>query len=165
MTTFGLLVAVLNLGVLSAAQAVLTLCSDTETILFSCASGKKIISVCASNLSAYGGLLQYRFGTKGVPEIRLPPAAEEWRKSTVARHLDFAGGGGAYVAFANPPYRYVVYGATSGHWGTKEGVAVESAGKPIGHFSCTQKSVSKIGPILLREGGFPEDPDDFFLLP
>jgi hypothetical protein len=141
------------------------LCATNETFLYSCPSGKKIISICATNLSADGGSVQYRFGSKEAPEIRVPAKAEEWRKSTIARHLDFAGGGGAYVAFLNPPYRYVVYSALVRGEGMKDGVAVEKDGKRIGHFSCTQTPVTEIGPDLLRENKFPEDPDDSFLLP
>jgi hypothetical protein len=160
-----LFAAVLYPGGLSAAQVEPTLCSDTETILFSCRSDKKIISVCASNLSADGGSVQYRFGPNGAPDIRLPPVVEDWRKSTQAAMLDLAGGGGGYIAFLKRPYRYVVFSAISGHWGTKDGVVIEKNSKLIAYFSCTEKPVSHIGPDLFHEGGFPEDRSDTFILP
>lgn len=152
-------------AVVYGAEAIATLCSKNESVLFSCPSRKKIISICATNLSSDGGSVQYRFGTAGAPEIELPQKPDQWRNSTVSRHLVLAGGGGTYVAFLNPPYRYIVYSATSGHWGMKAGAAIEKEGHVIRHYSCTQKRVSIISPDFLEKNNFHEDPDDTFLLP
>lgn len=58
------------------------------------------------NLSAYGGLVQYRFGSDGASQIRFPLVPDEWRKSTRAatlKPLDPKKGGGAYLAFLKHP--------------------------------------------------------------
>jgi hypothetical protein len=98
-----LLAAVVVLMLSSAGQAASSQCTNTESVLFTCRSGKNVISVCASQLSTDAGLVQYRFGPEGAPDIRLPLAAQDWRTWTRAGMLTYAGGGGAYVAFTNLP--------------------------------------------------------------
>lgn len=147
----------------SSSQADSTQCTNTESVLFTCRSGNKVVSVCGSQLSANAGLLQYRFGPEGAPDIRLPLTAQDWRISTRAGMLTYAGGGGAYVAFTNTPYRYVVYTAIGRGWGTKSGVAVEKNGKLVSNFPCTQEAASELGPDLFRDAGFPNDTTGFDL--
>jgi hypothetical protein len=158
-----LLAAVVVLMLSSAGQAASSQCTNTESVLFTCRSGKNVISVCASQLSTDAGLVQYRFGPEGAPDIRLPLAAQDWRTWTRAGMLTYAGGGGAYVAFTNAPYRYVVYTAIGRGWGEKSGVAVEKNGKLASNFPCMQEPVSELGPDLFSKGGFPSDPDGFDL--
>ena len=157
------LAAVAILILPSAGQAASSQCTDTESVLFTCRSGKNIVSVCGSKLSADAGKVQYRFGPEGAPKIRFPPAAQDWRTRTRAGTLTYAGGGGAYVAFTNAPYRYVVYTAIGRGWGEKAGVAVEKNGKLVGNRSCAQEPVSELGPDLFRNAGFPADPGGFDL--
>jgi hypothetical protein len=87
-----LLAAVVVLMLSSAGQAASSQCTNTESVLFTCRSGKNVISVCASQLSADAGLVQYRFGPEGAPDIRLPLAAQDWRTWTRAGMLTYAGG-------------------------------------------------------------------------
>lgn len=147
----------------SAGQAASSQCTDTESVLFTCRIGKNVISVCASQLSADAGLVQYRFGPEGAPKIRFPATAQDWRTRARAGMLTYAGGGGAYVAFTNASYRYVVYTAIGRGWGEKSGVAVEKNGKLVSNLPCTQDPVSELGPDLFSKGGFPSDPAGFNL--
>ncbi len=158
-----LLAAVAILILPSAGQAASSQCTNSESVLFTCRSGNNVVSVCASQLSADAGMVQYRFGPEGAPNIRFPPAAEDWRARTRAGMLTYAGGGGAYVAFTNAPYRYVVYTAIGRGWGEKAGVAVEKNGKLVSNRSCKQEPVSELGPDVFRNAGFPADPGGFDL--
>jgi len=119
---------------------------------------QNVVSVCASQLSADAGLVQYRFGPEGAPDIRLPLAAQDWRTRTRAGMLTYAGGGGAYVAFTNAPCRYVVYTAIGRGWGEKSGVAVEKNGKLVSNLPCTQEPVSEFGPDLFLTRVSPTTP-------
>jgi hypothetical protein len=147
----------------SLGQAASSQCTDAESVLFTCRSGKNVVSVCASQLSADAGLVQYLFGPEGAPKIRFPPTAQDWRTRARAGMLTYSGGGGAYVAFTNAPYRYVVYTAIGRGWGKKSGVAVEKYGKLVSNLPCTEEPVSELGPDLFRHGGFPGDPEGFDL--
>jgi hypothetical protein len=158
-----LLAAVTILMTPSMGRADSSQCTDVESVLFTCRSGNSVVSVCASQLSADAGLVQYRFGPEGAPNIRFPLAAQDWRTSTRAGMLTFAGGGGAYVAFKSEPYRYVVYTAIGRGWGEKAGVAVEKNGKLVSNLLCTQKPASELGPDLFRNARFPDDSEGFDL--
>lgn len=139
-------------------------CSSDETVLFSCRTGNKTVSVCASpDLSTHSGSLQYRFGPRGAPEIRLPQTPSEWRSHTRSGVLTFAGGGGAYLAFTTPPYRYVVYTAIGRGWGNKAGVSVDRDGRLIRVFPCTDPPVSELGPDLFRKAAVSADQQGFDL--
>jgi hypothetical protein len=132
-------------------------CSSGEQTLFSCSTGSKIVSVCATpDLSTVDGVVQYRFGPKGSPELRHPPAAD-WRKWTRGGVLTFAGGGGAYLAFVRGPYRYLVYTAIGRGWGEKAGVVVEKSGKRVASLRCREKETSELGPDLFARAGIIED--------
>ena len=132
--------------------------------MFSCSTGRKTVSVCATpDLSASAGSVQYRFGLRGAPELVFPPAGADWRKVTRGAVLTFAGGGGSYLAFANGPYRYVVYTAIGRGWGTKAGVTVEKNGKRVATFPCKEKETSELGPDLFAKAGIAEDTEPFDL--
>ena len=147
-----------------AAAAGTSHCSAKEQTLFSCNTGRKTVSVCASpDLSASAGSVQYRIGRPGAPELAYPPADADWRKVTRGGALSFAGGGGAYLAFANGPYRYVVYTAIGEGWGKKAGVAVEKSGKRVASLPCKEKETSELGPDLFAKAGIAEDTEDFDL--
>jgi hypothetical protein len=103
-------------------------------------------------------------GRPGAPaELAYPPADADWRKVTRGGALTFAGGGGAYLAFANGPYRYVVYTAIGEGWGKKAGVAVEKSGKRVASLPCKEKETSELGPDLFAKAGIAEDTEDFDL--
>jgi hypothetical protein len=138
-------------------------CTDAESVLFACRIGKNVASVCASQLSAGAGSVQYRFGPKHSPVVNLPQAGRDWRKQVSAGVLTYSGGGGAYVAFKNEPYRYVVYTAIGRGWGKKAGVSVEKNGKLVRNFRCSHEPVSELGPDLFQNLGFPEDREGFDL--
>lgn len=149
--------------VCSAAKAGSSQCTEDEAVLFCCKTGEKLVSVCASDLSADSGSLQYRFGPEGAPEIRLPPAARDWRKLVKSGTLTYSGGGGAYLAFENPPYRYIVYTAIGRGWGEKAGVAVEKDGKLVSNLPCAGEPTSELGPDLFSSAGIPGDSKGFDL--
>lgn len=159
--------AMASAGAHAAPAAPASLCQPGEDTVFSCPAGRKQIAVCATpGLGPTGGLLQYRFGRPGAPELQHPPAgadAPDWRASVQAGSLMFSGGGGAWLAFDKGDHRYVVYTAIGRGWGTKEGVVVERAGRRIAQVPCTQAAQSQLGPDLARRAGIAADMRDFEL--
>lgn len=148
----------------AAAEPVASHCAAHEQTLFNCRTGGKTVSVCATpNLSADAGSIQYRFGPPGAPELRYPLTDAGWRKLTRSGVLTFAGGGGAYLAFTNGPYRYVVYTAIGRGWGEKAGIAVEKNGKRVASLPCTGKETSELGPDLFAKAALAEDSAGFDL--
>jgi hypothetical protein len=141
-----------------------SLCSGQETRVFNCAAGSKIVSVCASTtLTKSAGYLQYRFGSKTAAEVQIPAAQTHPDTSIKAGNLMFAGGGGAYLRFANGGYEYVVYTAIGKGWGTKEGVAVQKGGKPVANIKCSKLAESKLGAEFFEQAGLASDEGDFDL--
>jgi hypothetical protein len=139
-------------------------CAVGEQILFSCSTGQKTVSVCGSgDLSTPSGIVQYRFGKLGAPELLYPPANADWRKVTRGGVLTYAGGGGAYLVFSSAPYRYVVFTAIGRGWGTKAGVVVEKSGKRVATLACKAEETSELGPDLFARAAIPEDPGGFEL--
>jgi len=139
-------------------------CVPPQRAVFSCSTGTKTIAVCASqDLAASSGQLQYRFGRPGAIELGYPPAGADWRTFTRAGTLAFSGGGGAFIAFTNAPYRYVVYSAVGKGWGSKAGVVVEKGGKRIARLPCKGEATSELGPDLFTNAGIAEAEDAFEL--
>jgi len=139
-----------------------SLCRSAEQALFSCRIGRNIASICASGNSTGSGSLQYRYGPPGAPQLRLPAAADHWRQMAASHTFTLIGGGGAYVAFASAPYRYVVYTSIS-HGREKAGVAVERNGRLIRNLRCSTRATSVLGPNLFSQYGFTEDTKGFDL--
>jgi len=75
----------------------------------------------------------------------------------------FSGGGGAFLAFTNAPYRYIVYSATGRGWGNKAGVVVEKNGKRVTSLACKGKATSELGPDLFSKAGIEVDDGSFEL--
>jgi hypothetical protein len=145
-----------------AAEPTTSHCSATEQTLFTCSTGSKIVSVCATaELSPGAGSVQYRFGPVAAPELAYPRAGTDWRKLTRGGVLTFAGGGGAYLAFTNAPFRYVVYTAIGRGWGEKAGVVVEKHGKRVVNLRCVGKETSEIGPDLFAKSGIVKESGGF----
>lgn len=141
-------------------------CTAGEQTLFACSTGRKLLSVCASaDLALDAGVVQYRFGTSDGSPFVLPVAAADWRIAVRGGSLMFSGGGGAYLAFANPPYRYVVYTAIGRGWGSRAGVVVEKHGRRIANLPCAGAAASVLGPDLFARAGIAEDPTGFELPP
>ncbi|MGB0127402.1 MAG: hypothetical protein WBP72_07155 [Rhodocyclaceae bacterium] len=139
-------------------------CAAKEQALFSCSTGRKTVSVCASAaLSATEGRLQYRFGRPKAPEFAYPPNKVNWRQVTRGGVLTFSGGGGAYLAFASRPYRYIVYTAIGKGWGEKAGLVVEKNGRRTMNLPCKGKETSELGPDLFAAASIPEDSASFDL--
>lgn len=136
-----------------------TLCGAGEKTIFACSAGAKIVSVCAM---AGDGALRYRFGPAGKPEIAYP-AAGSGREVARSGLWAFSGGGGAWLAFHNPPFRYVVYTAIGRGWGEKAGVAVERDGRPLTNLPCRGRPVSELGPDFFASAGIAEDTTPFDL--
>lgn len=139
-------------------------CVPPERAVFSCRTGAKTISVCSSeDLSATAGVLQYRFGRPAAVELSYPPANARWREVTRGGTLMFSGGGGAFLAFARGPYRYIVYSAIGKGWGSKAGVVVEKGQKRIANVVCKGEAQSELGPDLFLQAGIAEAGDTFEL--
>ncbi|HMN75081.1 MAG TPA: hypothetical protein PKC97_03370 [Burkholderiaceae bacterium] len=139
-------------------------CTADEQTLFACSTGRKRLSVCASaQLTRDAGSVQYRFGAPGRSPFVLPAADAGWRATVRGGGLMFSGGGGAYLAFANPPYRYVVYSAIGRGWGSRAGVVVEKHGRRIASLPCVGATASTLGPDLFERAGIAEDPLGFEL--
>lgn len=135
-----------------------------ETTLFACSTGRKLLSVCATaDLSKDVGAVQYRFGAPGREAFVLPKAEGDWRAAVHGGRLMFSGGGGSTLAFANPPYRYVVYTAIGSGWGSKAGVVVEKHGRRIVSLPCRGTATSTLGPDLFERAGIVEDTQGFEL--
>ena len=140
-------------------------CAAEQRTIFSCSTtARKIISICASpDLAASAGALQYRFGRARAADLAYPAIDADWRTVTRAGVLMFSGGGGAYLAFANPPYRYIVYSAIGQGWGSKAGVVVEKSGKRVSSLRCKGGETSELGPDLFASAGIAEDSSSFEL--
>lgn len=140
-------------------------CTPPERTLFSCSTGTKKVSVCSSEGTAGApSLLQYRFGRPAAVELSYPPAGADWREVVSGGTLTFSGGGGAFLAFAKEPYRYVVYSAVGRGWGSRAGVVVEREGKQIAHLPCLGNAISELGPDLFSTADI-KVVDDGFVLP
>lgn len=143
---------------MAADASVASHCTAGQRTLFACSTGRKLLSVCASaDLAKDSGFVQYRFGAPGRTAFVLPVAGADWRAATRSGSLMFSGGGGSYIAFANPPYRYVVYSAIGSGWGSKAGVVVEKRGRRIANLPCLDGATSVMGPDLFDSAGFVED--------
>lgn len=148
----------------SAAASSHALCTADQRTLFACSTGSKRVAVCASpDLAAAAGSLQYRFGRPGAVELATPAQGSDWRATTRSGTLAFAGGGGAYLSFARPPYRYVVYTAIGSGWGQRAGVVVEQGERRIAHLRCRDKPTSLLGPDLWLQAGIQADAAGFEL--
>ena len=136
------------------ARAGSALCPMPERVLFSCAVGAKEVAVCASGkLTETTGIVQYRFGRPSRVELAYPPEGGDWRSVTRGATLAFSGGGGAFLVFDRPPYRYVVYTAVGQGWGSKSGVLIERSGNRIANLTCTNAANSELGPALYSLAG------------
>lgn len=156
------LLALSQMPALATAAPVASHCTAEETTLFACSTGRKLLSVCATaDLSKDADAVQYRFGTPGRAAFVLPKVEADWRDATRAGRLMFSGGGGAYLAFSNPPYRYIVYTAIGSGWGSKAGVVVEKHGRRIANLRCVDQATSALGPDLFDRAGIVEDPLGF----
>jgi hypothetical protein len=152
----------------AAKQARSSFCAPAETVLFECRTGAKLVSVCASSdASPTKGSLQYRFGKPGASaEITLPEPPSIPSKSASGETVAFSGGGGAWLQFHKGEYAYVVYTGI-GKWGpkgeprTKEGIAVERAGKPVANLKCTGKLTSLLGPDWFEKAGVQSNGEEF----
>lgn len=152
----------LALGLVPAAShAAASHCTAEEKTVFSCNVGEKIVSVCASkDLSPTAGSIQYRFGSEGHPEIRLPDPAAHPATAAKGGTLMYSGGGGAFLRFSKGEYNYVVYTGSGKGW-KKDGVVVDKGGKLIANFRCKGAPVSELGPEFFQGSGMPEDEREF----
>ena len=143
--------------------ATATHCTANERIIFSCTAGNKVVSVCASgDLGQHSGSLSYRFGPPGRPEISYPPPGESWNVVKAGRWV-FAGGGGAWLAFHRPPFRYIVYSAIGRGWHERAGLAVEKGGRVLTNLRCRGTPVSELGPDFFSSAGIADDETPFDL--
>ena len=142
-----------------------THCTSQEETLFSCSTaGKKVISVCARN-----GLVEYRFGLAGKPEM-LVPLQQKREKTDAGAFLTVNGGTGGFLRFRKSDYAYVVYWSlTRGAWqkdGTRDwvyqaGVVAEQKGKKLANVKCGKQAAddSITREELEKQLGFPPNED------
>lgn len=139
-------------------------CPGAQQAVFSCSTGTKAIAVCASrDITATTGTLHYRFGRPDRVELAYPPSGSDWRAVTRGGTLAFSGGGGAFLAFDRPPYRYVVYTAIGKGWGRKSGVVVEKHGRRIASVPCRSPARSDLGPQFFSDAGIAAAGTEFEL--
>jgi hypothetical protein len=136
-------------------------CKPSETVVFECRTGAKLVSVCAAR-----GTLQYRFGKPEKPELKLPDPPSAPSQAATGDTVAFSGGGGAWLRFHKGDYAYVVYTGI-GKWGphgephTKDGVAVERAGKLVSNVKCTGKPTSLLGADWYEKVGITSKGEEF----
>jgi hypothetical protein len=148
----------------NALAAAATLCAATQATLFSCSIGADTVSVCGTtDLSVTSGSFQYRFGRAKPAPWAYPAEGADWRPLTRAGNLMFSGGGGAWLSFTNPPYRYVVYTAVGSGWPAKAGVVVERNGRRVANRRCKGAAASELGPALFERAGLVDGGEDFRL--
>lgn len=139
-------------------------CAPGQRPVFSCATKARVIVVCASrDLTAQAGFVQYRFGRPAALELAYPAVDADWRPQVRGGTLMLSGGGGAYIAFTNAPYRYTVYTATGRGWGSKAGVLVEKDGKQVANLACRRRPVSELGPDFFASAGIEASSEGFQL--
>ena len=157
--------ALLALSTASVHAADLSLCRPDERPLFACATGNgKQVALCGSaDLSSAAGSLQYRFGRPDAVELAQPAPGADWRALTRAGRVMYSGGGGAWLAIANGPYRYVVYSAIGRGWGIREGLVVQKNGRQVAHLPCQGETVSELGSARFADIGITEDEQEFEL--
>lgn len=109
-----------------------------EETVFQCRAGKKLVAVCASqNWSHAKGFLQYRYGTPGAVELRIPESASTPPEASArVGTITLSGGGGAMLRFKSGDYNYTVFSVTSASLGDKAGVLVEAHGKRVASVKC-----------------------------
>lgn len=151
----------------AAAPAAASLCSASETVVFSCPIGGKMASVCTSHdATANRGTLLYRFGKSGEVELTLPESATVPARSAIGDSVPFSGGGGAWLSFRKGAIAYSVYDGI-GNWGprgqkkTVNGVLVEQSGKRLANLKCSVPPQSELGPALFEKLGIKGGKQDF----
>lgn len=164
MKTFILILILFAVNRSLSANPVPSHCSEDEWTVFNCQAGTKIASVCASPaLSKGSGYLQYRFGSKEVPELVYPENKRVPDSTILANTLTFAGGGGAYLRFKRGRYGYVAYTAIGRGWGEKAGVAVEKDQQIIVNLPCHKPVISELGSDFFDRAGITRDAVGFDL--
>lgn len=139
-------------------------CTADEDVVFTCKTGKKLLSVCASkDLTANAGFIQYRFGPKGKPEMRLKEPAEHPSAFAAAAAVPFSGGNEVHIRFNGGDHNYVVYEGEGKGW-IRAGVVVEKNGRKVANISCNDgvSAASKLGADFFAKAGMPEDTVEFF---
>ena len=162
----------LPFGAQAAPATSASLCTPEETVIFACPlKGKELVSLCVSKeYSPDKGYMQLRKGTndKGsTANMTLPAAKTVPSKAAKGGTWMFAGGGGAYVQFADGNTSYTVYAAT-GKWGkggktvSMEGVATHK-GSNVTDQRCTAEYAGEFGPSFIDESGMPTLEPEFEL--
>jgi hypothetical protein len=150
-----------TVALVTAAHPAATFCKPAETVIFECRAGAKLVSVCATKEA-----LQYRFGKPEAPELKLPDPPSAPSKAATGETVAFSGGGGAWLRFHKGDYAYVVYTGI-GKWGphgeprTKDGVAVERAGKLVSNVKCSVEPTSLLGAEWYEKVGITSKGEEF----
>lgn len=73
----------------------------------------------------------------------------------------FAGGGGGYLRFIDPPYHHIVYSAIGKGWGAKDGVALEKNRRTIAYRECQDVPVSRFSDAFFSDARITPDEREF----
>lgn len=120
-------------------------CSDDEQVIFTCSIGKKIASVCASiDLDKTNGSLQYRFGKKGNPELKIPTTDATSRTLIRIARSPSSTANAAFIGIKNGKHMYYIFSSESVEsvtdgmrkWVYKSGVLIKKKGKIIATLNC-----------------------------
>ncbi|ATE62193.1 hypothetical protein [Thauera sinica] len=137
-------------------------CGEGERIVFACRSGTKHIALCESPAGGeQPGVLQYRIGRPGSPPEMVYPGAGDASPAFSTGIATLAGGGGAWVEFARPPYRYVVFSFWLQGSGETAGVAVERGGRRRATLRCRAGVRSELGRDYFAAARLPASERDF----
>ncbi len=130
--------------------------------MFACRSGQKHIALCERPASGEGSAaLQYRIGRPGALPEMVYPGPGEGSPVFSAGTVTLAGGGGAWVEFTRPPYRYVVFSFWLQGKGETAGVAVEQGGKRLATLRCDAAARSELGADYFGAARLPASNGDF----
>jgi len=146
-----------NAAASAATEASSAACAAGERTVFACRSGAKDIALCEGP----GAALQYRFGKPGSPPEMIYPGPGEGSPAFSAGAATLAGGGGAWVEFTRPPYRYVVFSFWLQGKGETAGVAVEQGGKRLATLRCDAAARSELGADYFGAAHLPASNSDF----
>lgn len=133
-----------------------TLCRPAERVVYACSLGRKVVSVCAAP-----GLITYRFGRPGRPELEIPatPASGVLHVGTVV-----GGGGGSQqsLRFSHAGVEYIVFSAVAGsltdvpgkRW---SGVYVARGERQLAALACPSTGKATRISLDAALGDFPEE--------
>jgi hypothetical protein len=136
-----------------------SLCTATETVIFSCEHKNKVASVCAS-LSSNKSLdyVQYRFGSK-TAEISIPATSPFNMDLVNAYTTTGAHGGSETINFRNREYVYKITNIWNMRGPSETDVTVFKNGSKISYLQCKSVTDDRLLHSFIEEHHFKRGPD------